>query len=202
MSQSAKNPIQAFWRARLYPNAWDVAAVLLVFGLISMLAWNAHQMTAPYHLGEVIPVSPDLRKLPGYALRTVSRMFIAMIFSLLFTFIFGTWAAKNLRARRFIIPVIDICQSIPVLGFLSVAIASFIALFPGSLLGAECAAIFAIWRWVFIRLYARFLPNCVKWLTCFICLPGSASGGLMFLFHCRVFYGTACCRCRQAGFLL
>ncbi len=139
-----RNPIQAVWRARLYPNYWDVVALLLVFAVIAMLAWNARQMTVPYHLGQVIPISLSPHALPSYALRTVSRMLIAMLFSLLFTFIFGTWAAKSTRARRFIIPVIDICQSIPVIGFLSAAITAFIALFPGSLLGPECAAIFAI----------------------------------------------------------
>jgi NitT/TauT family transport system permease protein len=71
-------------------------------------------------------------------------MLIAMVFSLGFTFIFGTWAAKSRHAERFLVPVIDILQSVPVLAFLSIAIVGFIALFPGSILGPECAAIFAI----------------------------------------------------------
>lgn len=139
-----RNAMMAVYRNRLYPNYWDVIALMLVLAVISALAWNARQMTVPYALGQMIPVSLDPIHLPGYALRTVTRMLIALFFSLLFTFIFGTWAAKSPRARLLIIPVIDICQSIPVLGFLSAAIVTFIALFPGSLLGPECAAILAI----------------------------------------------------------
>src|SRR3990167_9954278 len=98
-------------------------------------------MSAPYELGQPVAISLSPHYLPGYALRTVSRMLIALFFSLLFTFIFGTWAAKSKRAARVIIPLIDICQSIPILGFLSIAIVGFISLFPGTLFGPECAAI-------------------------------------------------------------
>lgn len=139
-----RNPIMQAYRNRLYPNYWDMIAFVLVLGVIAVLAWNARQMAVPYELGEKIPISLDPHHLPGYALRTVTRMFIALFFSLLFTLTFGTWAAKSARARLLIIPMIDICQSIPVLGFLSAAIVGFIALFPGSLLGPECAAILAI----------------------------------------------------------
>lgn len=139
-----RNPFMTAYKARLYPNIWDIIALLFALGIIALLAWDAKQMSAPYHLGQVIPISLDPRYLPGYALRTVLRMLIALFFSLLFTFIFGTWAAKNRRAGRIIIPIIDICQSIPILGFLSVAIVGFISLFPNSMLGPECAAILAI----------------------------------------------------------
>jgi NitT/TauT family transport system permease protein len=101
-------------------------------------------MTTPYHIGQVIPISLDPSHLPFYAGRTVVRMLIAMVVSLLFTFTFGTWAAKSVRAQRLIIPTIDVLQSVPILGFQFVAIAPFIGLFPNSLLGPECAAVFAI----------------------------------------------------------
>ena len=132
------------YRSRIYPNYWDMFALLIVFAVISLFAWNARQMATPYHLGEVMVVSLDTAMLPFYAARTVVRMLIAMVFSLLFTFIFGLWAAKSKRAARIIIPVIDILQSVPILGFLSVTVTAFIALFPNSMLGPECAAIFAI----------------------------------------------------------
>ncbi len=119
-------------------------ALLLALGFIMALAWEAKQMIAPYQLGQSIAISLDPSYLPGYALRTVSRMLIALMISLLFTFTFATWAAKSRRAERIIIPVIDILQSIPILGFLSIAIVAFIALFPQSMLGPECAAIFVI----------------------------------------------------------
>lgn len=139
-----RNPFMTAYKGRLYPNFWDMVALLFALGLIALLAWDAKQMSAPYHLGQAIAISLDPIHLPGYALRTVLRMLIALFFSLLFTFIFGTWAAKSKRAGRIIIPIIDICQSIPILGFLSVAIVGFISLFPGSMLGPECAAILAI----------------------------------------------------------
>lgn len=139
-----RNTFMNAYKNRVYPNYWDMIALLLALGLIALLAWQAKQMSVPYEIGQVIPISLDPSNLPFYAMRTVSRMLIAMVCSLLFTFIFGTWAAKSPRAERLIIPLIDILQSIPILGFLSITIVGFIALFPGSLLGPECAAIFAI----------------------------------------------------------
>ncbi|MBS0350055.1 MAG: ABC transporter permease subunit [Proteobacteria bacterium] len=126
------------------PNYWDIAALILVLALILSLGWGASKMIGHYQLGKPIPISLSPWMLPYYALRTVLRMLIALIFSLLFTFIFGTWAAKSAHAERVIIPCIDILQSVPVLGFLSVALVVFIGLFQGSMLGPECAAIFAI----------------------------------------------------------
>lgn len=125
-------------------NLWDLIALFFILALFLGLGWSATQMAAPYHLGQVLPISLDPHCLPRYALLTVMRMFIALLFSLLFTFTFGTWAAKSTRAEQWIIPSIDILQSIPVLSFLSVTVVGFIHLFPGSLLGPECACIFAI----------------------------------------------------------
>ncbi len=141
---SLRNTFMSAYKNRLYPNRWDWLALCLVLAIIGFFAWSAKQMSVPYHLGEQIPISLDPRHLPSYALQTAARMFVALLFSLLFTFIFGTWAAKSKRAERLIIPVIDILQSIPVLGMLSITIVGFIALFPNRLLGPECAAIFAI----------------------------------------------------------
>lgn len=132
------------YRSRLYPNYWDIIALFLVLAGISLFAWNAKQMTTPYALGQTIPISLHPGNLPMYAVRTIVRMLIALLVSLLFTFIFGTWAAKSDRASRIIIPIIDILQSVPILGYLSLVIPLFIAIFPGSLLGPECAAIFVI----------------------------------------------------------
>jgi len=125
-------------------NRWDFLALLLILGGFCVLAWGAKQMASPYELGEpiIIQLSPD--HLAYYSLRTVLRMFIALIFSLLFTFVFGTMAAKNKTLGRLIIPAIDVMQSVPVLGFLSISVVGFIKLFPNNLLGPECAAIFAI----------------------------------------------------------
>lgn len=139
-----RTTVTAVYRARIYPNKWDVLALIFVLASIAFLGWTARQMTIPYHLGQATPISLSRHMLPFYAARTVVRMLIALFFSLLFTFIFGTWAAKSTRAERIIIPMIDILQSVPILGFLSVSVAGFIGLFPGSMIGPECAAIFAI----------------------------------------------------------
>ena len=128
----------------IYPNQFDILALTIILILFVLLATAAKGLSSPYHLGVVLPISLDPQNLPNYALRTVFRMVIAMTFSLLFTFTLGTFAAKNRHAERIIIPFIDIMQSVPVLGLLSITVAGFIALFPGSLLGPECAAIFAI----------------------------------------------------------
>ncbi|WP_423202825.1 ABC transporter permease [Legionella busanensis] len=101
-------------------------------------------MAVPYQLGDPLSISLSPTKLPFYAARTVLRMFIALILSILFTFIVGTLASKNRRAEQIIIPAIDILQAVPVLSFLSITVTGFIHLFPNSLLGPECASIFAI----------------------------------------------------------
>jgi len=90
------------------------------------------------------PPSLDPRNLPEYAARTTLRMLIAMGLSLLFTFTYATLAAKNKTAERLLVPLLDILQSVPILGFISITVVFFMALAPGRVLGAEFAAIFAI----------------------------------------------------------
>ena len=129
--------------SRLF-NAWDLLLlVLVIFGLF-FLGRAGQQMATPYAVGQPLPISLNPTELPFYALRTVLRMFIALGFSLLFTLIIGALAAKNRRAERVIIPMIDVLQSVPVLSFLAITVTGFIHLFPGSLLGPECASIFVI----------------------------------------------------------
>ena len=101
-------------------------------------------MSVPYHVGEALPISLDPWRLPEYALRTVLRMAAALVASLVFSLAYAALAAKSRRAEKILIPVLDILQSVPILGFLSITVTGFIALFPGRLLGDECAAIFAI----------------------------------------------------------
>lgn len=127
-----------------YFNRWDVLLLILIFSILFFLGWASQQMTAPYSIGEPLPISLSAGKLPFYALRTVIRMFIALFFSITFTFIVGTLAAKYKKAEQIIIPGIDILQSVPVLSLLAITVTGFIHLFPGSLLGPECASIFAI----------------------------------------------------------
>ncbi|CAO3402819.1 ABC transporter permease subunit [Azospirillum sp. 11R-A] len=126
------------------PNRWDVVALPLVIGLLALLAIGGHQMALPLNSVEEVPVTLDPWMLPEYALRSTLRMLAAMAASLLFTFTYATLAAKSRRAGMLLIPVLDVLQSVPVLGYISFTVVFFLGLFPGSVLGAECAAIFAI----------------------------------------------------------
>src|SRR5260370_9371601 len=72
------------------------------------------------------------------------RMLLAMVFSIVFTFIHAGLAAKVQRSEMVLIPLVDILQSVPILGFLTFTVVFFMNLFPGSVLGAELACVFAI----------------------------------------------------------
>ena len=132
------------WPSRLRPNYWDLVALPLVLGLIALVAWGGLAMSVHYRVGEVLPISLDPGRLPEYALRTVLRMGAALVASLVFSLAYAALAAKSRQAEKILIPVLDILQSVPILGFLSITVTGFVALFPGRLLGVECAAIFAI----------------------------------------------------------
>ena len=132
------------WPSRLRPNAWDLVALPLVLGLLGLVAWGGVAMGARYEFGDALPISLDPWRLPEYALRTVLRMLAALGAALAFSLAYAALAAKSRRAEKVLIPALDVLQSVPILGFLSVAVTGFIALFPGRLIGVECAAIFAI----------------------------------------------------------
>jgi len=132
------------WPSRLRPNLWDLVALPIVLGAIALIAWGGMAMSARYQIGEVLPISLDPWRLPAYALRTVLRMVCALVASLVFSLVYAAVAAKSRQGEKILIPILDILQSVPILGFLSITVTGFIALFPGRLLGVECAAIFAI----------------------------------------------------------
>jgi NitT/TauT family transport system permease protein len=143
-------------------NRWDVVAFTFIFIILALIAYAAHGMNISFNISQTLAISLAPSSLPYYALRTVLRMLLALIFSLLVTFIFGTWAAKSRRAEKLIIPAIDVLQSVPILGFLSISVIVFIKLFPGSLLGPESAAIFAIFTsqaWNMILSFYQSLRN-------------------------------------------
>jgi NitT/TauT family transport system permease protein len=125
-------------------SRWDIVAVLLILGLLVFLAEASRHLLQPLADLQQKPVSLDPVNLPEYAARTTLRMLIAMILSLLFTFTYATLAAKNKHAERLLVPLLDILQSVPILGFISITVVFFMALAPGRVLGAEFAAIFAI----------------------------------------------------------
>ncbi len=119
-------------------------ALPIVLGGALLLMYGAREMSVPLSRVVQTPISLSPRALPGYALQTTFRMLVAMLASLLFTFTYGTLAAKSRRLGPFLIAVLDILQSVPILGFLSFALLLLIDIVPGSAIGAELAAIFAI----------------------------------------------------------
>ena len=137
-------PISVGGWARLF-SRWDVLAVLLILGLLVFLAEASRHLFEPLDrtaaaagLARSAPTCRNTPRAPRL------RMLIAMVLSLLFTFTYATLAAKNKRAERLLVPLLDILQSVPILGFISITVVFFMALAPGRVLGAEFAAIFAI----------------------------------------------------------
>ena len=94
--------------------------------------------------GQNVVISTSLSKLPIYALKSVGRMTVAYILSLIFTFIYGYMAAHNEKAEKVLVPILDILQSIPVLSFLPAVVLGLVAVFPHSNIGIEIASIILI----------------------------------------------------------
>ncbi len=128
----------------LQPNVWDVVALILVIGAMVLIVYGGEQTALPLSALDVTPVSLDPANLPVYALRTTMRMLLAIVCSIIFTFIYAALAAKSRRAEMVLIPLLDILQSVPILGFLTFTVVFFLNLFPGQVLGAELACVFAI----------------------------------------------------------
>jgi NitT/TauT family transport system permease protein len=126
------------------PNQYDLFAFALILASFVIIAHVSHGLTLPLTAPESMAISLDYKLLPYYALRTALRMFAAIAASLIFTFVYATLAAKSRRAGLVLIPFLDVLQSVPILGFLSFTVTFFLGLFPGSTIGAECAAVFAI----------------------------------------------------------
>jgi len=134
--------LPAFVSGRRVPNVWDAAAILCVLAGLVLVAHAAGGTLAP--LPSATTIHLDLKYLPYYALRTTMRMFVALLFSIIFTLIVAPLAAKSRRLGVILIPALDILQSVPILGFLSFTVLFFLNLFPGRVIGAELAAVFAI----------------------------------------------------------
>jgi NitT/TauT family transport system permease protein len=151
-------------RTRYVPGPWDVAAFILIFAGFAYLADAAHGLSGSLAHLEAQKISLDPRYLPGYAARTALRMLVAMLASLVFTFTYGTLAAKSRRAAVVLIPLLDILQSVPILGF-AILIVFFLQLTPGRVAGAELAAVFLVftsqaWNMAFSFIHSlRSIPD-------------------------------------------
>lgn len=138
------HPALAAGRIRFLPNIWDALAFALLIGVFVLAAHGTRETLAPLATVQQAELSLDPAMLPEYALRTTLRMLAAIAASLVFTLIYGALCAKSRRAEMVLVPLLDILQSVPILGFLSFTVVGFMALFPGQVLGVECASVFAI----------------------------------------------------------
>ena len=126
------------------PNRADGIAFVTLAALALLVFRGAEGAVEPLAKLHLEPVTLDLAFLPYFALRTVLRMFAALIASTVFTLIVATLAARNRRAGQIIVPALDILQSVPILGFLTFTVTFFMGLFPGNIVGVELASVFAI----------------------------------------------------------
>ncbi len=129
---------------RLRFRPLDVVVGAAVFLLIYAVVRVGAGARVPFHPSQGSTISTSPADLPYYAARSLLRMFIALFFSYAFSLGYAYTAARSRRARRVLLPALDILQSVPVLGFLAITVTFFLALFPGSELGLEAASIFAV----------------------------------------------------------
>lgn len=152
------------WQRQRFPLTtkftWvDAVIAVLVFALLYALVSLGAGMGVRFSAADQPTIHLVWRMLPYYAGRSLLRMFIAFFFSLLFTFVYARYAATHRSAQKIMIPLLDILQSVPVLGFLSITVTGFMGLFPHRLLGLELASIFAIftgqvWNMTFSLFYS------------------------------------------------
>ena len=132
--------------------AVDLVLACVLFALIAGVVTLAQRWKAP--IREAVVIDLDPRALPGYTLLSLSRGFAAYLLSLVFTLVYGTVAAHSRRAEKVMVPLLDIGQGIPVLGFLPGLVLGMVALFPRTNVGLELACILMIftgqvWNMVF-----------------------------------------------------
>src|SRR6202050_76767 len=120
----------------------DLPIIFAGFALFYALLSMTHYWMAPANAGTAIQLR--VGALPKYAMFSVLRIAIAYVFSLAFTLVYGYIAAYNARAEKFMIPLLDTLQSIPVLSFLPGVMLAMVALFPTRQLGVELGSILLI----------------------------------------------------------
>ncbi len=139
--------------------AMFAAGIALFYGILMV----SRTWLGPFTPAVEISRSPSA--LPAYAGLSLLRITVAYLFSLIFTLVYGYIAAYNPKAETFMIPLLDILQSIPVLSFLPGVMLAMVALFPSRQLGVELGAIVLIftgqvWNMAF-SFYAslKAIPN-------------------------------------------
>ena len=89
-------------------------------------------------------VFTEVWRLVIYTSYSLSRLIIALLIAYIFGILYGIAAARSRRSESALLPILDVLQSVPILGFFPAAIFFFIAIFEASWLGIELAAIFLI----------------------------------------------------------
>jgi len=136
--------IQANALLRPFGRGWWVDAIIVLglgaalFGLLEV----AREWTGIQRPAIEIDLSPWA--LPGYTFFSMVRGLVAYVISLAFTLVYAYWAAHDRRAERLLVPLLDILQSIPVLGFMPGLVLAMVAVFPRTNVGLELAAIIMI----------------------------------------------------------
>src|SRR3977135_4343905 len=124
------------------PGLADVAILCLLGGVIATVVAFAREFQAPFT--QAVQIDLRLAALPRYTLYSLSRGVTALVISYVFALAYGWTAAKSRAAERLLLPLLDILQSIPVLGFLPGLVLGLMALFPARNMGLELAAILMI----------------------------------------------------------
>jgi NitT/TauT family transport system permease protein len=123
----------------------DVGDLVLAAALGGLVYTASHlAIGATLPLRPAVEIDLSLGALPGYALLSLARGLAAFVISLGFTLAYGYWAARDRAAERVLVPLLDVLQSVPVLGFMPGLILALVALFPRSNVGLELSAILMI----------------------------------------------------------
>ncbi len=107
-----------------------VAGIVILAGLLTALAFPQAAL--------------NTLQLPLLAAFSTTRMVAAYLLSLVFAVVYGHTAATNKRAAVVMLPLLDVLQSIPILGFFPAALVFFVATFHGHPVGIELAVVFLI----------------------------------------------------------
>jgi NitT/TauT family transport system permease protein len=120
----------------------DLAALAVVGAVIYIVVTFADEWSAP--LQQAVKIDLSVRHLPLYAFYSLMRGVVAYGVSFLFTMVYGYAMARSRGAERIMLPLLDILQSIPVLGFLPGFVLALVHLFPHRNLGLEMASVLMI----------------------------------------------------------
>ncbi len=120
----------------------DIAIILGILGVFYGITQVGHEWTGI--LRPTVLIDLSFRALPRYTFFSLVRGLAAYCISFLFTIVYGYWAAKDKLAERLLVPILDILQSIPVLGFMPGVVLALVSLFPTSNIGLELAAVLMI----------------------------------------------------------